>query len=103
MSWLIGRNLDVQKIVEMMTSQDSKRILKIYGQSGNNISLIIRMAVKYCIERNFFKDGFFEIDLGMHHNCHSFMNSLFQAMKVHITDLDDLIEMIESWNVIFLL
>lgn len=52
------------------------------------------MAVKYCIERNFFREGWYEVDASTSHNCQSLINSLFNVMRLSINSLDDLIDML---------
>ena len=76
-SWLIGRNLEIQKLVEMLTTQNFNRLIKVHGPSGCSKNLVSKMAVKYCIERNYFRDGSYCIEANMNHNCQSFMNSVF--------------------------
>lgn len=68
-SWLIGRNLEVQKIVSMLTNEKSQRIIKVSGTYGCGRKVICKKAATYCIERNYFRDGAYEAEAGMALNC----------------------------------
>ncbi len=46
----------------MLTNEYSQRIIKIYGDPGCGKKLIARRSLHYCIDRNFFRDGAFEIE-----------------------------------------
>ena len=69
---LIGRNLDVQKCVSLLTGDEDTwedqarkrkiiRFIQIKGEHGVGKSAIGGHAIKYCLERNFFEDGAYQI------------------------------------------
>ena len=102
-SWLIGRNLDLQAMVEELTCMDSKRFIKVYGLAENNKSMIIKSAIKYCMDRNLFKDGFIDVNAAMNFNSLSFKKNLFNQMKLQITKLEDLIDIVHDWQFILMI
>jgi MoxR-like ATPase len=60
-SWLIGRNIEVQQLVEMLTEEGTQRFILLEGSQGCGKKMIAKKAVKYCLDRNFFKDGVYEV------------------------------------------
>jgi len=52
-------------------------MIVLKGQMGEAKKEIAKYAVKYCCNRNNFKDGAYEIETGSRKNCQGFLNQLF--------------------------
>ena len=99
---LIGRNFEIQKIVKQLTKEQGERVLQVNSDKGLGKKCVVIAAVKYCIERHFFKDGAFNIDIVESTSCHSFLNMVFKRFKLEIDNLDDLCQIIENLDMILI-
>ena len=59
---LIGRNSELQRIVQSLCTDKKGRIIHIYGPEGVGKSAIAKYAAKYTVERRVFPHGVFFID-----------------------------------------
>ena len=61
---LIGRNIEIQKIVSMLTNDKDLRLISVKGLKGLGKRPIATYALKYCMDRNFFQEGCYQVDVG---------------------------------------
>lgn len=59
---LIGRNAELQQIVQSLSSEKEGRLIHIYGPEGVGKSTIAKYAAKYTVDRRIFPHGVFYID-----------------------------------------
>ena len=71
---LTGRNLEIQKCISMLTNEKYERLVLLQGLDGMGKMAIAKYAVKYCLDRNYYKDGAFQIEGRGRQNCKSFMS-----------------------------
>lgn len=45
----------------MLTNENGQRFIKISGMSGIGRHVVAVTAIRYCTERNFFRDGAYQI------------------------------------------
>lgn len=61
---LVGRNIELQNIVQTLFSEtSSKRLIHIYGSEGVGKSALAKSAAKYTLERRKFPDGVYYIEV----------------------------------------
>ena len=65
--------------------------------------MISKKAIKYCMERNYFRDGVFEVDGETSYNCHSLMTQIFSDLKLQFNSTEELVEFIHNQQIIILL
>lgn len=78
-------------------SNDGKKFLIVHGQRGLGKKCVTIQAVKYCIDRNSFRDGAYCIDVGVNNSIHSFLSHLYKKLKlVDISNLTDFCDYVRS-------
>ena len=63
---VVGRNLEVQNIVEQLNQDNEEvksKLLHVFGNEGVGKTEIVLHAAKYAFERKFFPDGAYYIDM----------------------------------------
>jgi len=87
----------------LLTGDEDTRLIQIKGEHGVGKSAIGGHAIKYCLERNFFEDGAYQIDMDQRNTCEGFVSLLYQAMRLEPDSLDDLIEIIQQSHIVLFL
>jgi len=66
---------------------------------------IAQYAIKYCTNRNYFKDGAYEIKVDSRQNHAGFLNQLFQTLlsRKSIKNIEDLIGCIKDRNIVLII
>lgn len=100
---LIGRNKEIQKIVSLLTSEKGQRIIKVCGGSGLGKKCCVIQAVRYCTERNYFRDGATCLEIENQTSCTSFQNLLFKRLRLEIKHIDDLFFIIQDWDMVLII
>ena len=70
------------------------------GSHGVGKRAIAEYAIKYCMDRNFFQDGVYQVETRTINSCQGFLNLLFECMRLQTDTLEDLIEIIEYSHII---
>jgi hypothetical protein len=102
-SILIGRNFEIQQIACLLTMEKDNRIINVKAPNGMRKKYITIQAVKYCIQRGYFKNGAYSVDTEDTNNCHTFLNLLYKKMKLNIDNVDDLCSNIDNFDMIILI
>lgn len=102
-TFMIGRYLDIHNIVQLLTNPNASRIIKVYGKVGQFNEQLTMNAVKYCVERNMFNDGAFNIDNEGNSSTQTFLNLVFQTLRLEKTNLDELTDYIHQSNMVFVM
>jgi len=100
---LIGRNFKIQKIVSLLTNENSQRIMKVFGGSGLGKKCCVLQAAKYSIERSYFRDGATILDIRNRINTHSFFTMLCKKMRLEIKRMDDLYSIIRDMHMVIII
>ena len=61
---LYGRNLEIHNCIKKLSDKENTRIVIIRGELGLGKRPLGNYALKYCIDRGFYKDGAYEIEVG---------------------------------------
>ena len=61
----------------MLTNENGQRFIKVSGMSGIGRHVVAASSIKYCTERNYFRDGAYQIQIESRQNCQGFLNQLF--------------------------
>ena len=86
---------------------DDERLIIIKSiKSGLHKDTLAIQAINYCIERNHFPDGAYQIEARNIEDCHTFLSELFYDMKLsHLEDQtkDTLYESIAKEKLVLLI
>ena len=78
-------------------------MINLTGEPGVGKHVTALAAIKYCCERNFLRDGAYQVVVETSHNCDGFLNNLFQTMRLNIYHIEDLIECIKNLHLVLLI
>lgn len=100
---LIGRNIEIQKIVSLLTCEKGQRIIKVCGGRGLGKKCCVIQAVRYCTERNYFRDGATCLEIENQSSCTSFQSMLYKRLRLDIKHIDDLFFIIQDWDMVLII
>jgi DNA repair ATPase RecN len=86
-----------------LTSVDDEKLINLTGEPGVGKHVVAIQAIKYCSDRNFLRDGAYQIIVESSHNCDGFLNNLFQTMRLNIYHVEDLIECIKNLHIVLMI
>ena len=84
----------------MLTVENKHRLVGITGFQGLGKRSVGDYALKYCVDRGYFKDGVFNVELGARKTCHGFLKQLYESMRLKLDKLEDLIEIIKNSDIV---
>jgi Cdc6-like AAA superfamily ATPase len=79
---LIGRNKELQTIVEILFSEKKGRLIHIYGTEGVGKSAIAKYSAKYVLERRKFPDGVFYVEVQKSNSGQGLLSKICQKLQL---------------------
>ena len=79
----IGRSKEIQECVERITNEKELPFILIEGEQSIGKYTLAKYAIKYCVERNYFEDGAFEIEAEKLKTWGGIQNKICQIMKLN--------------------
>lgn len=87
----------------MLTNEEEYRVIQLKGASGLGKTAIAKYSVKYCLDRNCYKDGAYSIEAGSISSCQGLQSKLFQSMELELDNADEFSELIKYSSVVLLI
>jgi len=104
---LYGRNLEIYRIITMLSDEETARLLLLKSQEkGLAKRAIGNKALKYCIDRSYYKDGAYEVEMGKDFSIQALKDKLIQILRIkadrqELQNMHDLIYKLEYQHIAF--
>ena len=107
-SWLIGRNVLLQKCIVMLINdsvcKNEHKFLKLFGDTGCGRLVMAKKACQYVMERGYFVNGAFEINAKCEDTSIGFQKLMFQKMRLpSMNDIQDFTDILRKKKMVLII
>ena len=81
--------MEIYECIQTLSDEHKMRLIIIEGEKGYQQNAVSNYSLKYCIDRGFFEDGVFEIDLE-HSTPSNFLKDITTTLRLTYTEITNI-------------